>query len=182
MSVSAVQRIAEPVASKQPRMIGWQWLFWLAVGLIGALVFSWFQVPAANVIGSMLFVSAFRVIGINIERPPVELRTIAQVGLGILIGLTFTAETVQLLLTSFPLVIAITAATIISSLMLAGVLKRILRIDMQTALLACAPAGVAQMGIIADEVGAIVPIVNMFQLVRLIAAILIFPFVIHLFV
>lgn len=158
------------------------WLMWPLVGLIGAIVFGWLNVPAAGVIGSMLAVAGVRIAGAHAERPPIWLRTSAQLGLGVLIGVTMDGRTVQLLREQFLLVLLVTTATVLSGLALAGFVGRVLRIDPQTALLACAPGGVTQMGIVADELGAEVFVVNMFQLARLICAVLILPLLFHFFV
>jgi uncharacterized membrane protein AbrB (regulator of aidB expression) len=55
-----------------------------------------------------------------------------------------------------------------------------LKTDRQSALLASAPGGFSQMGILADELGAEVFIVNMFQLARLIASVIILPLIVQL--
>ncbi len=156
------------------------WLVWLVLGTLGGCLFLWAQVPAAGLIGSMVAVAIARTIGVEIERPPLLLRTLAQVGLGILIGASFDDHTMQLLRDEFLLVMLVTAGTVISSLGLASVVERALQTDRQTALLACAPGGLAQMGIIADELGAQVFVVNVFQLARMITAVLILPILIHL--
>ncbi len=179
--------VAQPMVPAEPSSLPtlpasrlyYSWLVWLVLGTLGSGLFLWAQVPAAGVIGSMVAVAIARIIGVDTERPPLSLRTLAQVGLGILIGLTFDDHTVELLRDEFPLVMLVTAGTVISGLGLAGVVERALMTDRQTALLACAPGGLAQMGIIADELGAQVFVVNVFQLARLITAVLILPLVIH---
>ncbi len=156
------------------------WILWLLIGTVGGCLFLWAQVPAAGVIGSMVAVAGIRTLGVDIDRPPLSLRTVAQVGLGILIGTTFDNHTLALLRDEFLLIMLVTAATVVSSLGLASVIERAVHTDRQTALLACAPGGLAQMGIIADELGAQVFIVNVFQLARLITAVLILPFLARL--
>lgn len=56
-------------------------------------------------------------------------------------------------------------------------MQRALQIDQQTALLACAPGLLTQMGIVAHELEAQVFAVTIFQLTRLISAIVILPLV-----
>lgn len=161
---------------------GWAWVVWIALGVLGAVIFAWLNVPAAGVIGSMVFVGVARASGVSIDRPPVGLRTVGQVGLGILIGTTFNEQTLMILRSEFLLIALVTLATVISSLGLAGIVQRSLKIDLKTALLACAPGGLVQMGIIADEMGAEVFIVNLFQLARMVCAILALPILFRMFV
>lgn len=155
-------------------------LIWFALGGLGSWLFSRLQIPAAGVIGSMVIVAVVRVMGVNIDRPAKSLRTLAQIGLGILIGATFDAHVLQLLRDESLVVILATLATVVSSLGLAGIVQRVAHIDVQTALLACAPAGLLQMGVIADELGALVFVVNIFQLARLICAVLVLPLLFHM--
>lgn len=154
------------------------WLVCISLGAAGSLIFTWLRVPAAGILGSMIFVAGGRIALGDIERPPAKLRTVAQVGLGILIGTTFNEQTVLQLQQEFLVVALVTAATVVSSLGLAGLVRRSLHVDAQTALLACAPGGLTQMGIVADELGAQVFVVNVFQLARMICAVLILPMVV----
>lgn len=156
------------------------WLVWLGLALAGAALFGWLQISAAGILGPMIAVGLTRASGVSAPRPPILLRTTAQIGLGVLIGSTFDSHTVQLLRDESGIVLLVTAGTVISALGLAGLVQRLLRTDRRTALLACAPGGLTQMGIVADELGAQVFVVNMFQLARLICAVLILPFVMRL--
>jgi uncharacterized membrane protein AbrB (regulator of aidB expression) len=58
---------------------------------------------------------------------------------------------------------------------MAFVVQRWTRLDPRTAALACAPAGLAQMAIIADEMGAEPVVVTMFQTARMIVAVVLLP-------
>ncbi|MBI4790580.1 MAG: AbrB family transcriptional regulator [Chloroflexi bacterium] len=168
-------------STERPSPLRFAWLVWLVVGLIGGTVFLYLRVPAAGVIGSMVAVAVVRVMGVNIARPSQWLRTAAQVGLGIIIGVMIDNQTLQYLLEHLVLVLLVTAGTVFSALGLSGVVQRMLRVDRQTALLACAPGGLVQMGIVADELGANVFVVNVFQLTRMICAVLVLPLLVHLF-
>lgn len=156
------------------------WFAWLVLGAAGSCGFAWLKIPAAGVIGALVAVGSARASGLDIARPPLALRTAAQVGLGVLIGAAFDGQALAQLRREFLVVALVTAATVVSSLGLAGIVQRLLRVDPQTALLACAPAGLSQMGIIADELGAEVFVVNMFQLARLVCAVLVLPLLFRL--
>ncbi len=155
-------------------------LVYLALGALGSLGFAALRIPAAGVVGALTTVALARVVGCKYCEPPQALRTLAQIGLGIIIGAAFNDQTLTELRAQFLPVLVTTAATVLSALALARVVQRWLKTDLQTALLACAPGGLAQMGIIADELGAEVFVVNLFQLTRLVSAVLLLPILIRL--
>jgi hypothetical protein len=95
--------------------------------------------------------------------------------MGILIGESITPSVLHLLLVSTPIIVVMTVATLASSLALAGVLQRRLQTDACTALLSCAPAGMTQMPIIADELGADLSQVTVFQLTRYLCSVAVLP-------
>jgi membrane AbrB-like protein len=156
------------------------WLLYLALGVLGSFIFAMLKIPAAGVIGAMVAVALARIVGCKSCEPPHVLRTLAQVGLGIVIGSAFNDQTLTELRSQFLPILLTTVATVASALMLARVVQRALKTDLQTALLACAPGGLVQMGIIADELGAEVFVVNLFQLTRLVSAVILFPILVRL--
>ena len=158
----------------------YQWLVYLAAATAGSYALGAINFPAAGIIGPLVVVAALRIAGTDFGVPPARLRTLAQFGLGIAIGTGFDAQTLAELQSSFWPIIAVTVTTVASSMALAGVLQRWIKTDRSTALLACAPAGVAQMGIVADELGAEVSIVNLFQLARLVSTVLLVPILVRL--
>jgi hypothetical protein len=158
------------------------WIVALVLGTLGGLAFGGLGVPAGAVVGSMAFVAFARGSGWNVKPPPVFLRTVAQIGMGVLIGTTFNGETLAQLQGTLLAVVGATAATIASGLGLARIVRDQLGTDTQTAVLACAPAGVIQMAIVADEVGADILTVTLFQLTRLICAVSVLPIVFRLFI
>lgn len=130
------------------------WAFTLVLGAVGAVFFVTLGVPAGPVVGSLLLVALVSAATGRVSRIPQGLRTAAQIGIGALIGASFTPQTALLLRGSWVAVVLATAATMGSGLILAHFMRSWLRSDARTALLACAPAGVTQMALIADELGA----------------------------
>lgn len=157
------------------------WPVSLLLGLAGGFLFTGLGVPAGSVIGAMIVVAALQVARGNLEPPPEWLRIAAQAGIGLSVGATFSSQTLIELRQAFLIVIVATVATITSGLALAQLFHRWLRWDMPTALLACAPGGLTQMAIIADELGAQPFIVSLFQMSRVLTVILILPLVFRLF-
>ncbi|MHB1415451.1 MAG: AbrB family transcriptional regulator [Chloroflexota bacterium] len=157
-------------------------LFTLAAGVAGAVLFSVVGVPAGGLVGSLLAVALASTTTSLTTRPPVALSTAGQLAVGVQIGLNLTPEAMRLLLTSIPLVVLITATTLGSGLMLSNFVQRSLGSDKSTALLACAPGGLTQMPIIADELGADITPVTMFQLARFVCSIVVLPILFRILV
>ena len=114
---------------------------------------------------------AARISGIPLRRPPDQLRTAAQLGIGILIGTTFSPQTAVQLAHNFLPVIGAASALVASGLVLSRTLQRTLGLDTQTALLACSPAGLSQMAALSEELGAQTFIVSIFQLTRMLTVV-----------
>ena len=174
--------LAMPTAGAQPnRSTGrLPWLWSVALGIGGGTLFTLIGIPAAGVMGSMLTVAAARIKGIGLSQPPVWLRTGVQLGIGIVIGTSFTPQTLAVLSGNAVAVLGAAAATVASGLALSGVVQRALKVDAQTALLACSPAGVSQMAVLSEELGAQTFVVTLFQLTRLTTVVVIMPFIFRL--
>jgi len=168
---------SEPCA---PRRAGWP--LCLLVGLSGGYLLTWLQVPAGGVVGALVAVGAVQLAGVELSPLPTPIRNAAQVLAGIFIGLTFSAQTLVELRAAFLVIVMTTAATMSSSLLLARFIQRGLRRDAQTALLACAPGGLVQMGIIADELGAQTFVVSLFQFTRIVCVIVLTPLVFRMLI
>jgi membrane AbrB-like protein len=151
------------------------WLACLGVGLVGAATFVWLRVPAGAIVGSMAVVVLCRVSGVGLMKPPPLLRLVALLGMGAYVGAGFSDQTLTQLREIAPAAVVVTAATVASGVALARVLRDWAGLDPATALLACAPAGVTQMAVVADEIGADVLVVTLFQLTRLMVCVFVLP-------
>lgn len=172
--------VSAATVARQAPTDGLHWSVCLAIGVAGGCLFSWLQLPAAGVIGSILAVGAARISGIPLRRPPDQLRTAAQLGIGILIGTTFSPQTAVQLAHNFLAVIAAASALVASGLVLSRTLQRTLGLDTQTALLACSPAGLSQMAALSEELGAQTFIVSLFQLTRTLTVVTVLPIIFRL--
>jgi hypothetical protein len=176
--ISADAFMIDDVAPQSPvrannHVLGW--LASLAVGMIGSGLFLYLHVPAGGIVGALASVAAGRIVGLPLRKPPQLLRLIALLGMGSYIGTTFSDQTLVQLRGIVAAAVVVTAATVVSGMALAKVLERRAGMDPATALLACAPAGVTQMAVIADEIGSDVLVVALFQLTRLMCAVFILP-------
>jgi len=158
------------------------WPLCMLIGLSGGFVLTWIKVPAGGVVGALLAVGAVQLSGIELSPLPTPIRNAAQVLAGIFIGLTFSAQTPVELRAAFLTIVVTTAATMASSLLRARFIQHWLQLDARTALLACAPGGLVQMGIIADELGAQTFVVSLFQFTRIVCVIVLAPLVFRMLI
>ena len=133
------------------------------------------RIPAGTLLGSMLSVGLFRALGMPMWSPPKIFQSIAQIGVGITIGLYITKDTLQQLYSMLGPVLLLTTGMIVCGIILSYVLKRITNWDWATCLLSASPAGLTQMGAIADEMGANPIIVSLMHTVRLASILLVIP-------
>jgi uncharacterized protein len=160
-------------AGRRRELVGW--LASVGVGLVGATIFVYLKVPAAAIVGSMAAVVICRVSGLGLMKPPPLLRLVALLGMGSYVGTGFSDQTLIQLREIAPAAVVVTVATVASGVALARVLRDWVGLAPATALLACAPAGVTQMAVVADEIGADVLVVTLFQLTRLMVCVLVLP-------
>jgi hypothetical protein len=158
------------------------WLISLALGLTGGVTLAFLQVPAGGILGSMAVVAVGRVAGFGLTRPPAWLRLVAMFGISSYVGTTLSYHTlVELRDIAVPAVI-VSLGILVSGLALARFVQLRSSMDYATALLACAPAGVSQMVIIADELGTDPLTVTVFQLTRLMVCVFVMPVLFALFI
>jgi uncharacterized protein len=166
--------LEEPDDRQQPsRPI--EWLGTLALGAAGGLLFIALGIPGGGVVGSLLAVSAAVAVLGDVGKPPLAVRSVAQLGVGVLVGGSLTPQALQTLVGSLPVVVCITGATLASGLGLARFVEDRIGSGPGTALLACAPGGLSQMPIVADAMGADMSKVTIFQLTRFLCSIVVLP-------
>jgi membrane AbrB-like protein len=130
----------------------------------------------------MALVVLCRVSGLGLVKPPPLLRLVALLGMGSYVGAGFSDQTLSQLREIALAAVLVTAATVASGVALARLLRDWAGLDSATALLACAPAGVTQMAVVADEIGADVMVVTLFQLARLMVCVFVLPVLVSLLV
>lgn len=170
------------IESGPPRTDTAGWLASFGVGIAGAVLMGVLPVPGGVILGSLLAVALANVVTNRTGRPPMIFRLGAQIIMGTLIGTTLTTHALNVLLQFLPTFLAITISTLASSFALSNFVRRRAGSDTCTALLACAPAGLSQMAIIADEMGADMPQVTVFQLTRYLCSIIVLPIIFKLLI
>ena len=144
-----------------------RWLFTIGIGLVGSFIGVYLSIPAGALMGSFLLIAGFSIGGAQLQSPPVQLRTVLQVGIGLIIGGIVTDIEVDVLLALLPPILTLTIVMVASSIGMAVLLHKLTGWDRLSCLLATAPAGVTPMTLLADSLGARTLDVSLLHVVRL---------------
>ena len=147
--------------------------FFLA--MISGSVFFNIGIPVGGFVGSIFVCAVGSLAGFPLKSLPKYFRNLAQLGLGALIGLRATPETIVIIKSMFFTILLSTVIMILWGIILAFVVKKFTKWDLITCLLASSPAGVTQLAAVADDLGADPLKVSFLQLVRLLTALLVLP-------
>ncbi|MEN1761998.1 AbrB family transcriptional regulator [Anoxynatronum sibiricum] len=141
-------------------------LFPIFVGIIGGWGALKLKVPAGPLIGSFLAVALVSLKSEGLNRPPMQLRLILQMGMGATIGNSMAGSS-HLVNAELAVLTGLFSIFIIfSSMGVYLVLRRITQWEKTTCLLAAAPAGTMVMTLLADELQANALIVSLMHLAR----------------
>ncbi|ABR49087.1 putative ammonia monooxygenase [Alkaliphilus metalliredigens QYMF] len=147
----------------------------IGTGLIVGVLLMYLNFPAGGLIGAIIGVGGSSIILNKSAYLPKSVQLIAQIGIGISIGLRFTQETFQQFSRLIGPMIILPLFMVLSGVLLAIIIKNITKWDLSTCLLCSAPAGLSQMIIVAEEIESDVFLVSLFQTTRLLAIYLILP-------
>lgn len=134
--------------------------------------------PAGALLGSMFFAGG---VGILLNKQydyPAWVRSLAQVGLGMVMGQRVDAEVLSRLAGFFLPVLGLTAVMLIGCLLLALLQYKTTRYDLATCLMCSAPAGLSQVAVYAEETGTDVFTVAVFHTARMVSIVIIYPWII----
>ena len=141
----------------------------LVTGLVGAVagyLFHRFHLPGGSMVGAILGVGALHVAVTGMEPIDRDVRMVAQIMIGIVIGAGIRREPLKIL-TRFVPHITLILLIILAAAALCGVLlAEVTEFDLLTTMLATVPGGAADVTAAALDLDAQVAIVAAFQLVR----------------
>jgi uncharacterized protein len=141
-------------------------------GLVGATLLVLLNIPAGGIVGAVAgsaVASGFR----GRPPPPYGVRVVGMVLLGCAAGVRLDTQTLETLLHLIVPVLVAIGLLLLLDVALATLLVRRYSVDPVTALLACAPGGVSEMAILADEANARTGIVIAIHVVRVATVVLV---------
>lgn len=152
----------------------------LGIAILGGFLFYYLKVPAGFMVGSMIAVGASSMSGFKIAALPVQVRTVAYIGIGVLIGQYFTREALVNIAEIYPVVLLLTGSMLLSCAALAVAISKLMGWNLSTCLLATAPGGLITLTAIAEDMNADPLKVSLLHMSRLITIKLTLPLVIIL--
>jgi len=147
------------------------------LGMVGSLLGRKARLPAAPVLGSLIFLTLLRLIEVPLPNLPEASVLIIQVALGLMVGARFNEETSQplsgitkpaFIVSSWALSLAFISGYIITCLT---------SLDLNTAILSSSVGGLPEMTVLAVATDADPVVVIFFHITRLIVTLMLFPVV-----
>ena len=148
------------------------------LGIAGSSLGVWLGIPSGGLLGAVVLCGAYAVVINKVYTFNLSLCSAAQIGLGLVLGQRITPEIVaQLWLMLLPT--ATTTLVMLLSCTLFGLLlHRTMGWDLTLCLLCSAPAGLSQITAYAEEIGVDSFIPTVFQTVRILSIVAIYPLII----
>ncbi len=144
--------------------------------LVGGFIGIHLGIPAGDMLGAMFGVGTANTLFGDLPPVPPLLRNYARIAIGIAMAQQLTPETLKMLSTLILPISLLGLLMVASGILLSRILQRITGWDTGTCLLASSPAGITQMSIIAEEVGADPLVVSVLHTARLLSILTVLPF------
>lgn len=152
-----------------------------SISALGGVFGYLLGIPAGEMLGSMFCTICYRFSGKSGYMPSI-LKDILQISVGMIIGTTLTADTAKGLADIIDVALISVFFVIGFGFFMGFILHKICKIDLVTAILGCAPGGVQEMVIIADDLNANLSDVTTLQVFRVITVLTVFPIMIQIIV
>ncbi len=150
------------------------WLF--VVGAIGSFLFYKIHFPAALLLGATFFVALTQLISPRpFKRPPEFLYSYAQIGMGAIIGTSFTRENFSAVAGLVVPMLLLTFMIVTTSVILGFIFSKIFKMDYMTGLMSVLPGGLSTMVILAEAFDVDIVTISTLQLARLLTAVAVIP-------
>lgn len=147
----------------------------MAAALAGGWIAERLKVPAGALIGAMVAVAALQLTRVGAVELPGGVRFVVYCFLGWLLGQGITADLLGTVRrAAVPVLVCVGLFLVFGGALALG-LWRFGGFDPATALLATAPGGLAQMGVLSVETGAQVPLVLAVHLLRVVSVVIAAP-------
>ncbi len=145
------------------------------LGYLGYRVFRRLHIPGGAVTGSLVMVAALSSQGVVWADLPSFVSTVFQVVIGIMIGCKFSREKITRLRSLIVPGLMVSAWMLCTGLLVGLLMAKITGLSLGTALYGAVPGGLAEMGLIALSYNLSVPVVSLFQFVRVMVVQLVIP-------
>jgi membrane AbrB-like protein len=144
----------------------------LVCAVAGSIGGKWLKLPAPTFLGPMFLSAILHATEMTASSPPTPLVIAAQIILGTVLGCRFLGTPVGTLLPALRLSLGATGATLLIALVFAGLMHAVIGITLDQGILALAPGGLTEMGLIALAINADVAFVALHHVVRILLVLL----------
>jgi uncharacterized protein len=148
-----------------------------AAAVLGSLVGVRLRIPAPTFLGPLVLSAVAHLSGLTESAPPSFLIIVAQIALGTILGCRFLGIAPAMLLKAGILSLGATVLTLALALAAALAMQAGAGVALDQGLLALAPGGLTEMGLIALAIQADVAFVALHHVVRILAVIVVAPLV-----
>ena len=152
----------------------------VACAVLGAVLGPRLHLPAPTFLGPLILSAAIHMAGITESAPPPMLINAAQVALGTILGCRFLGIDTRMLFRAGLYSLGATALTLCLALLGAFTLQAAAGVAIDQAMLALAPGGLTEMGLIALAIHADVAFVALHHVVRILVVIVLAPILVRL--
>lgn len=152
----------------------------MIIAALGGVAGIYLEIPAGAMIGSMIAVAVFNIFSDSAHVPP-NMRKTTQILTGAFLGSRIAYNDILELSKIIVPGIIMVVGLVILSLLFGLAMHKFTGLDLPTSFLASAPGGIADMSLVAEEMGADAPKVALLQLLRVVSVIGLFPLVMRLF-
>lgn len=151
-----------------------RFIFTVLVAVAGGTIGYVLGIPAGAMIGAMVASAA---VNIATEKcyVPTNMRRFTQCFAGAYIGTTMTQEYVMKIPQLIVPMLIMMAGVFIWCFLISAIIHKITKLEFTTCMLACAPGGVQDMCLLADELGMDTPKIAVMQTARVVGTLAIFP-------
>ncbi len=146
-----------------------------ALAVAGGWMLEAVGFPSGGLVGSMLAVGAARLFGVRCANLPSDARAVAQVGLGGMIGMSFTAEMIRSFGTMIVPIVLLTGALLFNGFLLSVLVHRLTGWEPATCVLSTCAGGLTNISAVAEDLGGNPVHVTLLHVVRLISIVTVLP-------
>lgn len=151
-----------------------------ACAVVGAVLGTKLRIPAPTFLGPLILSGAIHMAGLTESAPPSLLINAAQVALGTILGCRFLGIPPRMVLRASTLSFGATVITLILAALGAWAMQAGAGVGIDQGLLALAPGGLTEMGLIALAIHADVAFVALHHVVRILVVIVLAPVLVRL--